>query len=139
MKNDRMVLIGGAAARCGVPAKTIRYYEQIGLIRAPPRSANRYRAYDERDIQTLRFIHRARGLGFSLRQLRDLLALYRDRRRASRQVKQLARAHVASIERRIAELSSIRDTIADLARRCHGDQRPDCPIIEELADPAGIP
>jgi Cu(I)-responsive transcriptional regulator len=127
-------LIGEAAVRCGVPSKTIRYYEDIGLIEPAERTESHYRAYDDKDIQTLRFIHRARKLGFSLQQVRDLLALYRDRHRASKDVKKLALEHVASIDSKIAELASIRNTIADLARRCHGDKRPDCPIIEDLQD-----
>lgn len=132
MKNNSMVMISEAAARCGVPAKTIRYYEEIGLIEAPKRTENHYRTYDNKDIQTLHFINRARSLGFSLKHVRDLLALYRDRDRASKDVKKLALAHVASIDRKIAELSAIRNTIAELAQRCHGDKRPDCPIIAGL-------
>jgi len=131
-----MVMISEAASLSGVPAKTIRYYEEIGLISPPKRTENHYRAYDAKDIQTLRFIHRARSLGFSLKHVRDLLALYRDRRRASKDVKQLALAHVASIDTKIAELAAIRNALTDLARRCHGDKRPDCPIIEDLEDDA---
>ena len=124
--------IGEAAARSGVPPKTIRYYEEIRLITPADRRENRYRSYDETDVQTLRFIQRARSLGFSLKQVGELLALYRDRRRASKDVKRMALAHVAELDRKIAELTAVRNTIAELARRCHGDQRPDCPILEEL-------
>jgi MerR family copper efflux transcriptional regulator len=127
--------IGEAASRSGMPPKTIRYYEEIGLIAPAERRENRYRAYDEKDVQTLRFIQRARSLGFSLKEVADLLALYRDRRRASRDVKRLALAHVAELDRKIAELKAIRNTIADLAVRCRGDQRPECPILEELETP----
>lgn len=132
MTSDNLLTIGAAASRSGVPSKTIRFYEEIGLIAPPERLENRYRAYDEKDIQTLRFIQRARRLGFSLKEVGELLALYRDRQRASKDVKRLALAHVAGLDRKIAELTAIRNTIADLARRCHGDQRPECPILEDL-------
>ena len=126
--------IGEAAARSGVPAKTIRYYEQIGLIGAASRGANQYRSYDAGDIAMLRFIGRARRLGFSVADLRNLVSLYRDHHRASREVKALAAKHLARVERKIAELESLRAALADLVARCHGDHRPDCPIIDELAD-----
>ena len=132
MRAPSSMTIGEAAARSGVPPKTIRYYEEIRLIALADRRENRYRSYDESDVQTLRFIQRARSLGFSLKQVGELLALYRDRRRASKEVKRMALAHVAELDRKIAELTAVRNTIADLARRCHGDQRPDCPILEEL-------
>jgi MerR family copper efflux transcriptional regulator len=124
--------IGQAAARSGVPPKTIRFYEGKGLIAPAERLDNRYRSYDENDIRTLRFIQRARSLGFSLKDVAELLSLYRDRRRASKDVKRVALSHVATLDRKIAELTQIRNTIADLARRCHGDHRPECPIIAEL-------
>jgi Cu(I)-responsive transcriptional regulator len=124
--------IGEAASRSGVPAKTIRYYEEIGLIAPAERLTNRYRRYGERDVEVLRFVHRARALGFPLKEVGALLALYRDRRRASKDVKRVALAHVAELDRRIAELTAIRRTIAHLAERCHGDQRPACPILDEL-------
>lgn len=133
--SNGVMSIGDAASRSGVPRKTIRYYEEIGLIAPAERLENSYRAYDEKDVQILRFIQRARDLGFSLKEVADLLALYRDRRRASRDVKKLALAHVAELDRKIAELKAIRNTIADLAARCHGDQRPECPILEELETP----
>lgn len=135
MKANGAMRIGEAASRSGVPPKTIRFYEEIGLIAPAARLDNRYRAYDENDVQTLRFVHRARSLGFSLKEVGGLLALYRDRRRASRDVKRLALAHVAELDRKIAELTAIRDTIADLAERCHGDQRPQCPILDALEAP----
>jgi MerR family copper efflux transcriptional regulator len=124
--------IGEAAQRSGVPAKTIRYYESIGLLAPAERRDNRYRAYGERDVETLRFVHRARSLGFPLRDVAALLALYRDRKRSSHDVKRLALERVAALDRKIAELTQIRDTVAALAERCHGDDRPDCPILDDL-------
>jgi Cu(I)-responsive transcriptional regulator len=132
MKSNGTLTIGQAAARTGVPTKTIRFYEEAGIIARAARGENRYRTYSEADVQTLRFIHRARSLGFSLKEVGDLLALYRDKRRASREVKTLALRHVAELDRKIAEMAAIRDTIAELAERCHGDQRPECPILAEL-------
>ena len=130
---ETLVSISEAARRSGVPAKTIRFYEESGIIAPPLRGENRYRIYREADVQTLRFIHRARSLGFSLKDVEALLALYRDRHRASQEVKALALRHVANLDRRIAELRGIRDTIAELAARCHGDHRPECPILDGLA------
>jgi Cu(I)-responsive transcriptional regulator len=130
--SEGLITIGEAAARAGVPAKTIRFYEEVGLIAPAARLENRYRGYHENDVQTLRFIQRARSLGFSLKEVGELLTLYRDRHRASKDVKRLALEHVAELDRKIAELTSLRDTIAELARRCHGDQRPECPILGEL-------
>lgn len=130
--SGRLMRIGEAASRSGMAPKTIRFYEEIGLIGPAERLANRYRAYSEKDVHTLGFIHRARSLGFSLNDIRALLSLYHDRQRASREVKRLAIAHVQALDRKIAELSAIRNTIADLARHCHGDERPECPILDEL-------
>ncbi len=124
--------IGQAADSAGVSAKRIRYYEQIGLIVAAKRSDAGYRVYDERDLHTLRFIHRARQLGFSLPQIATLLALWQDRRRSSANVKKVALAHVAELSMKITELQSMVDTLEDLAARCDGDSRPDCPILAEL-------
>ena len=132
MKTRDVMTIGQASANSGVPPKTIRFYEELGLLKPAERLANRYRAYDEGNIQTLRFIRHARDLGFSLSEIDKLLGLYRNRRRASEDVKRLALAHVAELDRKIAELTQIRDTLAELARRCRGDQRPECPILEEL-------
>lgn len=132
MKSKDVMTIGRASASSGVPPKTIRYYEELGLVKPAERFANRYRAYDESNVQTLRFIRRARELGFSLPEIDKLLALYRNRRRASEDVKRLALAHVAELDQKIAELTRIRDTLAALARRCRGDQRPECPILEDL-------
>lgn len=124
--------IGQASASSGVPPKTIRFYEQLGLMKPTERLANGYRAYDESNVQTLRFIRRARDLGFSLPDINKLLGLYRNRRRASEDVKRLALTHVADLDRRITELTRIRDTLSELARHCHGDQRPECPILDDL-------
>jgi MerR family transcriptional regulator, copper efflux regulator len=124
--------ISEVAERTGVPSKTIRYYEEIRLIEPAARSGNRYRAYGDKDVATLRFISRARALGFPLKDVAALLDLYRDRGRASREVKRLATKQIAELDRKIAELMAIRGALADLAERCHGDDRPDCPIIEEL-------
>ncbi len=125
--------IGAVAEKSRVPAKTIRYYESIGLIDSADRTASGYRVYEVQDVETLRFIQRARGLGFAVKDVANLLALWRDRHRASSQVKALAANHVAEIDRKIAELQGMRDTLVDLMERCHGDDRPDCPILQDLA------
>lgn len=125
--------IGEAAVQSGVAAKTIRYYESIGLIAPAERTEAGYRVYSTNDIQTLRFIARARGLGFSVADCASLLALWRDKSRASADVKALARHQVEAIEAKIAELETMRATLEHLMRRCHGDDRPDCPILSDLA------
>lgn len=125
--------IGAAAKRSGVPAKTIRYYEEIGLIPAAGRTASGYRAYTESEVEMLRFIQKARSLGFSVKDVGDLLTLWRDRGRASADVRRIAQGHVAAVEHKIAELEAIRRTLMGLIDRCHGDDRPDCPILDELA------
>jgi MerR family copper efflux transcriptional regulator len=125
--------IGEVSQRSGVPAKTIRYYESIGLIRAADRRDNNYRDYSDSDVQTLRFINRARGLGFSVKEVGALLTLWHDKRRASHDVKALALRHVEEIDRKIEELQGMRRTLVGLADKCHGDDRPDCPILEDLA------
>ena len=134
--------IGVVAEQSGVPTKTIRYYESIGLIQQARRTGAGYRVYGQHDIQTLRFIQRARGLGFSVQDVAGLLALWQDTRRASAQVKALAEDHRAKIDRKIAELRGMRATLAHLIARCHGDDRPECPILDDLAgeprDPAPL-
>lgn len=125
--------IGEVAAASGVTAKMIRYYESIGLIRRAARTGSGYRAYDESDLHTLRFIRRARDLGFSIEDIGRLLALWRDRRRASATVKAMATGHVLALRRKIAELEAMCRTLMDLAENCHGDSRPHCPILEDLA------
>lgn len=124
--------IGEAANLSHLPAKTIRYYEDIKLVQ-PARAENGYRDYCQDDIHRLRFLQRARGLGFSINECRLLLSLYEDRNRASSDVKALALDRIAEIERKISELKSLRETLSALARHCYGDARPDCPIIDDLA------
>ena len=125
--------IGNVARETGVPVKTIRYYESIELIPRAQRSDNGYRRYGDTDVEVLRFIQRARRLGFSVSDVADLLALWRDKERASADVKALALRHVEEMECRIAELDALRRTLVDLAERCHGDDRPECPILDDLA------
>ncbi|CAG2132637.1 HTH-type transcriptional regulator HmrR [Cupriavidus yeoncheonensis] len=127
--------IGQAAEASGVSAKMIRHYESIGLVDAPPRTEGGYRRYDERAVHTLRFVRRARNLGFSLDEIRGLLSLWHDRRRASADVKAMTLRHVADLEKRIAELAAMRDTLRSLAEACSGDDRPDCPILADFAQP----
>ncbi|QEL21779.1 Cu(I)-responsive transcriptional regulator [Bosea sp. F3-2] len=125
--------IGQAATRSGVSAKMIRYYESIGLITAPARTAAQYRVYADDDVHTLRFVRRSRDLGFSLDETRELLTLWRDKSRASADVKRLAMAHVRELEEKAAELKAMADTLRHLATHCHGDHRPDCPILADFA------
>ncbi|MDH5749936.1 MAG: Cu(I)-responsive transcriptional regulator [Rhodospirillales bacterium] len=125
--------IGTVAEKSGVPAKTIRYYEEIGLIPPAFRTDNGYRNYGQTDVETLRFIQRARKLGFTVKDVSNLVALWQDTNRASADVKELALRHIEEVERRIAELESIRDTLVHLTDCCHGDDRPDCPILNGLA------
>lgn len=124
--------VSEAARRSGLPAKTIRYYEDVGLV-SPGRAANGYRDYGDDDVHSLAFLRRARGLGFSIEACRQLMALYRDKSRASHDVREIASAHVAAIDDKIAELQSMRRTLDALVRACHGDSRPDCPILEDMA------
>lgn len=124
--------IGEASAASGVSAKMIRYYESIGLIRTAQRSAKGYRAYSDADVHTLRFIRRGRELGFGMRELGELLTLWQDRRRRSSEVKRLAGAHVQDLQRKIAGLQSMARTLEELMSCCRGDDRPECPILEDL-------
>ncbi|WP_298497023.1 Cu(I)-responsive transcriptional regulator [uncultured Maritimibacter sp.] len=123
--------ISEAGAASGLPAKTIRYYEDIGLVR-PARDGNGYRSFSEVDVHNLTFLARSRALGFSIEDCRTLLALYQDKSRSSGEVKKVAQGHLEEIERKIADLSAMRDTLAHLVHCCHGDDRPDCPILEGL-------
>lgn len=125
--------IGQAAKRSDVSAKTIRYYESIGLIPKATRSENGYRDYSDTDVEILRFIKRSRNLGFSVIDVSNLLDLWNDKQRASADVKAVALKHIEDVEQRILELQSIRDTLQNLTECCHGDDRPDCPILEGLA------
>lgn len=123
--------IKDASARVGLPAKTIRYYEDIGLV-TPDRAANGYRDFSDSALHKLAFLARARGLGFSIEDCRDLLALWEDQDRASADVRTIAKGHLQAIEAKIAGLEDMRATLADLVECCAGDARPDCPIIERL-------
>jgi Cu(I)-responsive transcriptional regulator len=125
--------IGEVSERAGLPAKTIRYYEEIGLLR-PARDVNGYRAFTEQDAHKLIFLARARALGFSIEDCRALLALWEDRARSSSDVRAIAQGHLARIEEKITDLEAMRDTLRDLVRSCAGDNRPDCPILTSLAE-----
>ena len=123
--------IGNASEKSGLSAKTIRYYEDIGLLLAD-RADNGYRDYSMSDVHRLRFLQRSRSLGFSVEECRQLLSLYSDKDRESATVKAIAKAKLTEIDRKLAELTELRDTLRVLVRSCHGDKRPDCPIIEGL-------
>ncbi len=129
--------IGAAAAASGVTAKMIRHYEGIGLLRPAQRRANDYRDYGQREVHELQFIRRARKLGFSTEEIGALLALWRDRDRPSREVRRIAAAHVGDLEARIAEMQAMAQTLRELVHKCHGDDRPDCPILDDLAHEDG--
>jgi MerR family copper efflux transcriptional regulator len=124
--------IGNAAERSGVSAKMIRYYEEIGLIKTS-RRANGYRDYDDNDVSVLQFIRRTRDLGFSLDEVANLLTLWRDRKRPSREVKKLASQHIEDLERRMREMRAVVKTLRTLADNCHGDERSECPILDDFA------
>jgi MerR family copper efflux transcriptional regulator len=129
--------IGQAAKQSGLTAKMIRYYEGIGLLPAAGRSDSGYRQYSTQDLHTLAFIKRSRDLGFSLEEVGKLLQLWQDRQRASADVKALARDHIDELNRKIAELAGLRDTLQELVEHCHGDHRPDCPILKDLESGGG--
>ncbi|NDV86455.1 Cu(I)-responsive transcriptional regulator [Aurantimonas aggregata] len=124
--------IGEASRLSGLPPKTLRYYEEVGLV-TPARSTNGYRNYRDRDVHMLRFLQRSRSLGFSIDEARRLLALYGDENRKSEDVKRLASRRMAEIDRKIAELMSLKRVLVDLTEQCHGGGGPDCPILEEIA------
>ena len=128
--------IGAVAVKSGLPAKTIRYYEDIGLL-TPPRRENGYRTYREQELHKLKFLHRARSLGFTIEQCRQLLSLYEDETRASSDVKALARQHLKEVDAKILELQGMKSTLETLIKSCRGDHRPDCPIIDDLASARG--
>jgi len=130
--------IGEAAYATGVSAKMIRHYESIGLIPAADRRSSNYRDYGHHDIHRLGFIRRARDLGFSIEEIRDLLRLWGDKHRSSADVKVLAQAHIAELDAKIALLMEMRTTLSTLSAACEGDHRPDCPIIDSLAGTASI-
>jgi len=131
--------IGQAAAATGVTPKMIRHYESLGLLPAVARSDAGYRRYDERTLHTLRFIRRARDLGFSLDEIAQLLGLWVDPQRASAEVRRLAQRHVADLDERIARMQAMRRSLQQLVQGCHGDDRPDCPILDDLAGEASAP
>jgi MerR family gold-responsive transcriptional activator of gol and ges genes len=127
------VNIGQAAKASGVHAKMIRHYESIGIIPKAQRTESGYRVYSENDIHTLLFVKRARGLGFSMSEIKKLVGLWRNKTRASSEVKDLAQKHIKELDGKIVELQEMRDALRTLVRHCKGDDRPDCPIIEGLA------
>ena len=125
--------IGEAAKASGMPAKMIRHYEEAGLIRPASRTASNYRVYTMNDVEVLRFVKQARRLGFATGQICELLALWQDRDRPSREVKRLANEHIVELDRRIRELKLMKETLEHLVRHCKGDARPECPILDALA------
>lgn len=125
--------IGQAATASGISAKMVRHYESLGLLPAVTRSDNGYRRYTEIEVNTLRFIKRARGLGFSMAEIGELVGLWQDRGRASEQVKRIAQQHVDALGERIAAMQTMQRTLQDLLQHCHGDDRPECPILDDLA------
>ena len=133
---DATMNIGEAAKASGVSAKMIRHYESVGLFPEAVRTDAGYRQYTDREVNTLRFVRQARDLGFSIEQIRELLGLWQNRRRPSRQVKALAQAHIQELEQKLEELRTMKATLEHLVHCCHGDDRPDCPILETLANGA---
>ncbi len=131
---ETTINIGQAADRSGVSAKMVRHYESLGLLPRIGRTESGYRQYAEKEVHTLRFIRRARDLGFSMAEIAKLLKLWQNRRRASADVKRIALAHVADLDRRMEEMAAMKRTLERLADCCHGDERPDCPILDELAE-----
>ncbi len=127
--------IGAAASKSGISSKMIRYYEQIGLLATPSRSDGGYRIYGNDELKTLGFIRRARDLGFSVNDIRELLALWQDRGRSSAEVKQIANAHIASLMAKAQALQEMAQALQHLTDHCHGDKRPDCPILDALEQP----
>ncbi len=127
--------IGEAASASGVSAKMIRHYESVDLLPPAARTDAGYRQYTDKDVHTLQFIRRSRDLGFSIDEIRGLLSLWQDRRRPSRQVKALAQAHIADLEQKAQVILAMKSTLEHLVHCCHGDERPECPILDRLADP----
>lgn len=132
-RSDGFLNIGEAAEASGVSAKMIRHYEEIGLVPRAGRTVAGYRIYRDADVHVLRFIRRSRSLGFTMKEIAALLGLWQDRRRASADVKRLAKRHIAELDERIAELQGMRSSLQHLVHCCHGDERPDCPILDDLA------
>lgn len=131
-----MLNIGQASAASGVSSKMIRHYEELGLLPAAKRTDAGYRQYDDAAVQALKFVRHSRDLGFSTDQIRALLGLWHDRARPSREVRALAQAHLDELDQKIREIQAMKSTLESLVHCCHGDDRPECPIIESLADPA---
>lgn len=134
---DKAVNIGDAAAASGVSAKMIRHYESVGLLPKPKRTYSGYRTYSPADVHLLRFVRQARDLGFSIKQVAELLSLWRNRRRSSKAVKELAMQHLGELDRKIRELEAMKRALETLAEQCAGDERPDCPILDGLATSHG--
>ena len=124
--------IGEAASRSGVSAKMVRHYESLGLLPSVARTESGYRQYTDKEVHTLRFIRRSRDLGFSMAEIADLLKLWQNRRRSSADVRRIATKHVDELDRRLAEMAGMRKSLQHLIHCCHGDHRPDCPILDEL-------
>ena len=133
-RRDGFLNIGEAARASGVSAKMIRHYEDTGVVPKPPRTVAGYRLYREADLHTLRFVHRARELGFPVKEIAALVGLWHNRRRSSAEVQRIARRHLATLERKIVQMEAMRRTLRHLVHACHGDERPDCPILDDLAD-----
>ena len=132
-RRDGFRNIGEAARASGVSAKMIRHYEQTGVVPAPPRTAAGYRLYRDADVHTLRFVQRARELGFAVREIKELVGLWTNRRRSSADVHRLASRHLAALEHKIGKMEAMHRTLRQLVHDCHGDERPDCPILDDLA------
>jgi Cu(I)-responsive transcriptional regulator len=132
-RRDGFRNIGEAARASGVSAKMIRHYEQTGVVPAPPRTAAGYRLYRDADVHTLRFVHRARELGFPIKEIKELVGLWARRRRSSAEVRRVASWHLAALERKIGQMEAMRGTLQQLVLACHGDERPECPILDDLA------
>jgi Cu(I)-responsive transcriptional regulator len=132
-RRDGFMNIGEAARASGVSAKMIRHYEEQGFVPKAGRTVAGYRVYHDKDVHMLRFIRRSRDLGFSLKEIKDLLGLWVNRRRASADVKRLVERHVTDLDHKIAEMQTMRRTLVNLAHHCHGDHRPDCPILDDLS------
>ena len=130
--------IGEAAKAAGVSAKMVRHYEEVNLLRGVQRTDSGYRQYTDAEVHTLRFIRHARDLGFSIDQIRELVGLWQNKRRPSRQVKLMAESHIRELDEKLAELQAMRATLSHLVHCCHGDERPDCPILDTLALPGAV-
>lgn len=138
LQTDLSFNIGEAASRSGVSAKMVRHYESLGLLPSVDRSDSGYRKYTEREVHTLRFIKRARDLGFTMGEIAELLKLWQNRRRSSAEVRRIASRHVAELKKRMAQMKEMRRTLEHLMACCRGDHRPDCPILEELGADAKV-